>query len=107
MALDAINQLLAIFDLSSVIHGEHDARGLVPSSQMNKSLETRKIGLNQDIRTSTRRSALVSGELERLARSLSCDAAGYDDGRIRIDSSVVRGLEYYTGPVFEAEITSR
>ena len=26
-------------------------------------------------------------------------------GRIRIDPSVVRGLEYYTGPVFEAELT--
>ena len=32
-------------------------------------------------------------------------AAGYDD-RIRIDPSVVRGLEYYTGPVFEAELTT-
>jgi histidyl-tRNA synthetase len=32
-------------------------------------------------------------------------ASGYADGRIRIDPSVVRGLEYYTGPVFEAEIT--
>ena len=32
-------------------------------------------------------------------------AGGYDDGRIVIDPSVVRGLEYYTGPVFEAEIT--
>ncbi|MDE3176392.1 MAG: histidine--tRNA ligase, partial [Pseudomonadota bacterium] len=31
--------------------------------------------------------------------------AGYDDGRVRIDPSVVRGLEYYTGPVFEAELT--
>ncbi|MBB6011550.1 histidyl-tRNA synthetase [Aquamicrobium lusatiense] len=31
-------------------------------------------------------------------------AAGYDDGRIKIDSSVVRGLEYYTGPVYEAEL---
>ncbi len=30
--------------------------------------------------------------------------AGYGD-RIRIDPSVVRGLEYYTGPVFEAELT--
>jgi len=28
---------------------------------------------------------------------------GYDD-RIRIDPSVVRGLEYYTGPVYEAEL---
>jgi histidyl-tRNA synthetase len=31
--------------------------------------------------------------------------AGYDDGRIKIDPSVVRGLEYYTGPVYEVELT--
>ena len=31
-------------------------------------------------------------------------AAGYDKNRIVIDQSVVRGLEYYTGPVFEAEL---
>lgn len=30
--------------------------------------------------------------------------SGYGDDRIRIDPSVVRGLEYYTGPVFEAEL---
>ena len=33
------------------------------------------------------------------------DSAGYAD-RIRVDPSVVRGLEYYTGPVFEAELTA-
>ena len=33
------------------------------------------------------------------------EAAGYGSDRIRIDPSVVRGLEYYTGPVFEAELT--
>jgi histidyl-tRNA synthetase len=32
------------------------------------------------------------------------DGSGFAD-RIRIDPSVVRGLEYYTGPVFEAELT--
>ena len=31
-------------------------------------------------------------------------ASGYDADRIRIDPSVVRGLEYYTGPVYEAEL---
>jgi histidyl-tRNA synthetase len=31
--------------------------------------------------------------------------SGYKSKRIRIDASVVRGLEYYTGPVFEAELT--
>ncbi len=33
------------------------------------------------------------------------EAAGYGLHRIRIDPSVVRGLEYYTGPVYEAELT--
>ena len=33
------------------------------------------------------------------------EAAGYGQDRIRIDPSVVRGLEYYTGPVFEVELT--
>lgn len=32
-------------------------------------------------------------------------ASGYDATRIKIDPSVVRGLEYYTGPVYEAELT--
>ncbi|MDE5457343.1 histidine--tRNA ligase [Bradyrhizobium sp. CSA112] len=32
-------------------------------------------------------------------------AGGYDADRIRIDSSVVRGLEYYTGAVYEVELT--
>ncbi len=31
--------------------------------------------------------------------------AGYEEDRIRFDPTVVRGLEYYTGPVFEAELT--
>ncbi len=30
---------------------------------------------------------------------------GYTPDQIRIDLSVVRGLEYYTGPVYEAELT--
>ncbi|WP_137135602.1 histidine--tRNA ligase [Rhizobium sp. FKY42] len=32
-------------------------------------------------------------------------SAGYE-GRILIDTTCVRGLEYYTGPVFEAELTA-
>ena len=42
-------------------------------------------------------------ELETIATLL--DAQGYADDRILIDPSVVRGLGYYTGPVFEAELT--
>ena len=32
-------------------------------------------------------------------------AAGYDPDRITFESSIVRGLEYYTGPVFEVDLT--
>jgi len=42
-------------------------------------------------------------ELEQIGALVA--AAGYDDGRVVIDPAVVRGLEYYTGPVFEAELT--
>ncbi|UVC17199.1 histidine--tRNA ligase [Mesorhizobium onobrychidis] len=41
-------------------------------------------------------------ELQQIAKL--CSFAGYEGNRIRIDPSVVRGLEYYTGPVYEAEL---
>lgn len=41
-------------------------------------------------------------ELRRIAEIL--DERGYGD-QAKIDPSVVRGLDYYTGPVFEAELT--
>ena len=42
-------------------------------------------------------------ELEKISSLVS--ACGYSDGQIMIDPSVVRGLEYYTGAVFEVELT--
>ena len=42
-------------------------------------------------------------ELEQMADLVA--AQGYGPDRIVIDPSVVRGLGYYTGPVFEAELT--
>ncbi|SFL26836.1 histidyl-tRNA synthetase [Bradyrhizobium sp. NFR13] len=39
-------------------------------------------------------------DIESLVR-----ASGYGEDRIKIDPSVVRGLEYYTGPVYEVELT--
>ncbi|KRS12731.1 histidine--tRNA ligase [Roseovarius atlanticus] len=42
-------------------------------------------------------------ELEAIADLLA--AQGYGPDRIVIDPSVVRGLGYYTGPVYEAELT--
>jgi len=42
-------------------------------------------------------------ELETIASLLNIQ--GYGPDRIEIDPSVVRGLGYYTGPVYEAELT--
>lgn len=62
--------------------------------------------------TIARLNALVAGsqigaegvqELETISEILA--AQGYGPDRIEIDPSVVRGLGYYTGPVYEAELT--
>jgi histidyl-tRNA synthetase len=42
-------------------------------------------------------------ELEQIAQL--AHSAKYGSRRILVDPSVVRGLEYYTGPVFEADLT--
>jgi len=42
-------------------------------------------------------------ELEQISALL--ESQGYGSDRIEIDPSVVRGLGYYTGPVYEAELT--
>ena len=44
-------------------------------------------------------------ELDEISKLVA--ASGYGPDRIVIDPSVVRGLEYYTGPVYEVELTAR
>ncbi|MFQ5563820.1 MAG: ATP phosphoribosyltransferase regulatory subunit, partial [Parvularculaceae bacterium] len=58
-------------------------------------------GLDEIIRRSSRGREGVT-ELQQIWELMR--KAGYDDGRVRIDPSVVRGLDYYTGPVFEADL---
>jgi histidyl-tRNA synthetase len=41
-------------------------------------------------------------ELEHMV--LLCRTAGYGSKRIRVTPEIVRGLEYYTGPIFECEL---
>jgi histidyl-tRNA synthetase len=64
------------------------------------------VGLTRDIRGGVDIDQLLVeglGELDEIQQLVR--AAGYSPDRIRIDPSVVRGLEYYTGPVYEAELT--
>jgi histidyl-tRNA synthetase len=48
--------------------------------------------------------ALDEGLKELQAIETLIRTSGYED-RIKIDNTIVRGLEYYTGPVFEVELT--
>jgi len=48
--------------------------------------------------------AASAGDQELAEIAALVHAAGYED-RVRIDKTVVRGLEYYTGPVYEVELT--
>jgi len=70
------------------------------------------VGIKSYAESAAELAALVAGtskgeegveELNMIAALVA--GAGYDATRIKIDPSVVRGLEYYTGPVYEAELT--
>ena len=84
----------------------------LPDKSIDTVLGFLSTAVNNDDETFSRVEALVSGsnqgidgvmELRGIAELIA--ASGYDDGRVRIDTSVVRGLEYYTGPVYEVELT--
>ena len=42
------------------------------------------------------------GQVTRISEHL--EALGYGDDRVQVDPSIARGLAYYTGPVFEADL---
>jgi histidyl-tRNA synthetase len=46
----------------------------------------------------------LEGLKELTEMSLLFEQAGYDRDRIKIEPAIIRGLEYYTGPVFECEL---
>ena len=74
-------------------------QALIPVLGMNKQV----LQTLRDMRFSANQT--YSSGIDELAKMTEIfDASGYDADRIRIDTSVVRGLEYYTGPVFECEL---
>lgn len=81
-------------DQASVVVGFLKAKG--PSNRATLAELTRLIG-------KVPKGGLGIAELSDFADLLA--AQGYHEDRIVIDPSVVRGLGYYTGPVFEAELT--
>jgi histidyl-tRNA synthetase len=67
-----------------------------------KQIDTIEWILSGDVNEGNEATRQGNDELAEIASLVA--AAGYGD-RVRIDTSVVRGLEYYTGPVYEVELT--
>ncbi|MGA8583332.1 MAG: histidine--tRNA ligase [Roseiarcus sp.] len=86
------------------IHEQSDEAGRIPNADANHV-----VGSNASTIDSLRhlfdQPKYQEGldELSNLAEFT--ESAGFSQSVICIDPSVVRGLEYYTGPVFEAELT--
>ncbi|ABN78330.1 histidine--tRNA ligase [Cereibacter sphaeroides] len=76
-----------------------------PSEQPSKNRLTSlaAIGILGDLVKGSSQGQDGVSELAQIADYL--EAQGYGPDRIVVDPSVVRGLGYYTGPVFEAELT--
>lgn len=82
----------------------------LPADAIEKVLSFTAAGGANGTETIANLQAVVAGNAKgeegvaELSDMQALFAAGGYDGRVKIDPSVVRGLEYYTGPVFEAEL---
>ena len=68
----------------------------------NQTVEQARRTLFESVKSTTSGSEGID-ELNKITDL--CLSTGYGDNQIFIDPSVVRGLEYYTGPVFEVDLT--
>jgi histidyl-tRNA synthetase len=106
-----IENVMVLFEVPSFAE-EALAAQRVPSAIHGAGIEDIRVfenrradGIFGGVNSRAQRSAIGLEGLSEL-RSIwkIVSTSGYNDGRIRIDPSVVRGLEYYTGPVYEVEL---
>ncbi len=111
LASEQIDLFMAVFKpTSSVFYSsdivlEDDAEAAVHIGDTLFEVPVKNLSTTSSLRSlpihnSTFRSGV--DELEQIAALVT--SAGYGTKRVSIDPSVVRGLEYYTGPVFEVEL---
>ena len=86
-AIDAICDLLLKKDIDEVIG--------VGNKLLLERIGNSKFASNQNFAQGIRDLMAMSGLFE---------VAGFEQNRIQFDLTVIRGLEYYTGPVFECEL---
>jgi len=107
LTLEQIDRVMGLFLLDEFVEGKAESE--LDYAQVDRGRVERQFvsyGVIEMFRRAVGSSIIGEqgvAELEDIWKLVS--AAGYADGRIKIDPSVVRGLEYYTGPVFEAELT--
>ncbi|SCW61148.1 histidine--tRNA ligase [Ancylobacter rudongensis] len=105
---EAIDRLLGLF----LAYEEADSDALEPGDWPVEQRVAPKSDPNKVMHGVLRRMSALAGDTATGASGVDelgqigalIETSNYSD-RIRIDPSVVRGLEYYTGPVFEAELT--
>ncbi len=100
-------------ELEDVTNLPPQARGDLPDVQEFRSIDggtpsyfiESNRGVIQGLRSHFGKNETSGAGIDELATIASLvEGSGYGRDRIKIDPSVVRGLEYYTGPVFEAEL---
>ena len=109
--IQQINRLVVIFDIARFATEARQSNTLFQAGLASGEIDKKDVenirakGLFGGLSANTVDSRIGTDgrfDLEELW-SLVSDAE-YNDGRIQIDPTCVRGLEYYTGTVFEAEL---
>ncbi len=108
LGVDAVNHLLQFIQSMENAGKSHDTNlvnSIFDGIKYETDIRTHMIFCYFNNIISTDRPILTDGVRELFDIMLLCQSNGYGPDRIQIDPSVVRGLEYYTGPVYEAELT--
>lgn len=126
LGADAIERIVSFADFD-IPTWEHDPHGIAPErgdtvigsevaelnialfgakpTKMNVEYARNNFQTLKALQDKFADSPLALSGIEELFRIAELAASGgYHADRIRIDPSVVRGLEYYTGPVYEVEL---
>jgi histidyl-tRNA synthetase len=94
--INSIVEFLSVRVIQKPASAERNERGGLGMSQI-PSLTSRNLGLSSHPK-------FIVAMTELLAIAELCSLADYSENQIRFDPTIVRGLEYYTGAVFECEL---
>jgi histidyl-tRNA synthetase len=106
LTIRQIDLIVMLFELEGMGEGAIDSVVGTEKLSVRNFENLRAVGMFAAMNSASNGSEMARegmDELKEIWRYIQ--SSSFNDGRIRIDPSVVRGLEYYTGPVFEAELT--